>query len=262
MSFEWILTILTIASGVLYAAHRWWWAKKNPDKAKAPFLLETGRGFFPVLLAVLLIRSFLVEPFRIPSGSMIPTLLPGDFILVNKFHYGLRLPAIHNKLIAWHEPGRGDVVVFRFPENPRVDFIKRVVGVPGDELVFYRKKLTINGVEAGLQPMGPYAGPGLEHTEMPITFQEMQETLPGGVRHRVLYLDAAGIGPWDMEPFHVTVPAGKYFVMGDNRDNSDDSRRWGFVPEKNLVGKAFLIWMNWDGQKSRPLFERIGMSIG
>ena len=269
LSFEWILTILTLLAGILYVMHRWW-ARRHPGEAKAPFLLETGRGFFPVLLAVLLIRSFVVEPFRIPSGSMIPTLLPGDFILVNKFHYGLRLPALHHKLISWHEPQRGDVVVFRFPENPRVDFIKRVIGVPGDEVVFSRRRLTINGKEAIVQPIGPYTGPGMAYTRMPAV--EMQETLPGGSRHHVLYYlnavgwDAVGgravMGPRDMEPFHVTVPAGSYFVMGDNRDDSDDSRRWGFVPEGNLVGKAFLIWMNWDGHKSHPLFERIGMSIG
>lgn len=218
---------------------------------KEPLLVEYSRSFFPVILIVLLLRSFVVEPFRIPSGSMMPTLLVGDFILVNKFAYGLRWPVLNSKFVEIGEPQRGDVVVFRFPRDPSVDYIKRVVGVPGDEIRYRNKTLYVNGEPAPQTPVRKYlgvgAGAGMTNTDLRL------ENL-SGVEHQIL------VDPkwpdFKCNPFSalavgqaLKVPEGSYFVMGDNRDNSNDGRCWGFVPEENLVGKAFAIWMNWDGEQ-------------
>jgi signal peptidase I len=234
-----------------------------PEQAPAyrePVVVEYARSFFPVILAVLVLRSFIVEPFRIPSGSMMPTLLVGDFILVNKFSYGLRWPVLNSKFVDLSEPERGDVVVFRFPQNESVDYIKRVVAVPGDEVSYRGKVLYVNGEPAKQLPLPSYVGEGagrghtgavraaenLDGREHEILVNPRAPDLPPGCR--VL----AG-GP-------VTVPEDSYFVMGDNRDNSNDSRCWGFVPESNLVGKAFAIWMHWDGERDGfPIaFNRLG----
>lgn len=215
-------------------------------------VVEFCRSFFPVILIVLLLRSFLVEPFRIPSGSMIPTLHVGDFILVNKFSYGFRMPAFHQKLIAVGEPERGDVLVFRFPDDPSKDFIKRLIGLPGDRIRYQDKQLFINGAPMPQETSGYYSADATGRT---IIAEERIEYL-GELEHKILINPAR---PVDNGEF--TVPAGHYFVMGDNRDGSDDSRRWGFVPERNLVGKAFLIWMSWDGHKKRPALDRIGTVI-
>jgi len=217
---------------------------------KDPILVEYSRSFFPVILIVLLLRSFLVEPFRIPSGSMMPTLLVGDFILVNKFAYGLRWPVLNRKFVAIGDPERGDVVVFRFPRDPTIDYIKRVVGVPGDEIQYRDKTLYVNGESAPQTMVRKYlgvgAGAGMTNTDL------RMENLTD-VEHQIL------VDPkwpdYKCSPYSVLavggglkVPEGRYFVMGDNRDNSNDGRCWGFVPEENLVGKAFAIWMNWDSQ--------------
>jgi signal peptidase I len=217
---------------------------------KEPLLVEYSRSFFPVILIVLLLRSFVVEPFRIPSGSMMPTLLVGDFILVNKFAYGLRWPVLNRKFVEIGEPQRGDVVVFRFPRDPSVDYIKRVVGVPGDEIRYRNKILYVNGEPAPQTAVRKYlgvgAGAGMTNTDLRL------EDL-SGVEHQIL------VDPkwpdFKCNPFSalavgqaLKVPEGSYFAMGDNRDNSNDGRCWGFVPEENLVGKAFAIWMNWDGE--------------
>lgn len=205
--------------------------------AREPVLVEYARSFFPVILAVLVLRSFIVEPFRIPSGSMLPTLEVGDFILVNKFAYGLRLPVLNRKIVAISEPERGDVVVFRYPRNPSVDYIKRVVGVPGDRVAYYNKRLTINGEEAALQPVGPAAEQICSFDGNPgeVSMEQLGEQL-----HAMMICP----GQPTVEGQFV-VPEGQYFVMGDNRDNSNDSRFWGTVPEGNLVGKAFMIWFHW-----------------
>jgi len=233
---------------------------------KEPVIVEYARSFFPVILIVLLLRSFLVEPFRIPSGSMMPTLLVGDFILVNKFAYGLRWPVLNTKFFELGEPQRGDVVVFRFPEDPSVDYIKRVVGVPGDEIAYRNKTLYINGVPAPQAPVGTYTGIG---SGVGMTGVDVRLETLDGVEHRVLVdprkpdfqcrpvsYDLAYGGT-------LKVPEGSYFVMGDNRDNSNDGRCWGFVPDGNLVGKAFAIWMNWDGKRDGfPIdWSRLGMVI-
>jgi signal peptidase I len=216
-----------------------------------PWWVEYGVSFFPVILFVFVLRSFIVEPFRIPSGSMLPTLQAGDLILVNKFTYGLRLPVIDKKIVPLGEPARGDVMVFRYPVDPSVDYIKRVVGLPGDQLAYIDKKLFINGKEILRTADGQY----FEPDRVSYTAQ-FTENL-GQKSHKILLDERRSqeIGPIMNFPYRdkceylrngvrCTVPAGVYFMMGDNRDNSLDSRYWGFVPEANIVGKAFFIWMN------------------
>jgi len=220
---------------------------------KEPTWIEYCKSFFPVILAVLLLRSFLVEPFRIPSGSMMPTLLVGDFILVNKYDYGIRLPVLNTKIIDIGEPKRGDVVVFRYPKDPSVDYIKRVVGLPGDRIGYYNKILHINGKPVAQVPAGVYVGKGSGVSMSGAS--ERQEQL-GDVQHQVLVMPRTT----GMEGEYV-VPENEYFVMGDNRDNSNDSRYWGTVPEENLVGKAFRVWMNWDSAYGGIEWDRIGKKI-
>jgi len=215
-----------------------------------PPLVEYSRSFFPVILIVLLLRSFLVEPFQIPSGSMMPTLLVGDFILVNKFAYGLRWPVLNTKFLELGDPQRGDVVVFRFPKEPSVDYIKRVVGAPGDRIAYRDKTLYINGELVPQRPAGRFIGVG---SGADMTGHERRNENLAGVEHSILVNARApdfapGCYSILAEGGSIEVPQGSYFVMGDNRDNSNDSRCWGFVPEGNLVGKAFAIWMNWDLQ--------------
>jgi len=203
--------------------------------------VDTGRSMFPVLLVVLILRSFLVEPFQIPSGSMLPTLKIGDFILVNKFHYGLRLPVLNTKIVSMNDPERGDVIVFKYPKQPSINYIKRVVGLPGDVIRYQNKTLYVNGA---VQPQQLLAQLPPSRPERLI----MQENL-SGVQHQI-YKDL-------MRPsqnMEWTVPAGQYFMVGDNRDNSNDSRYWGFVPEELLVGKAFAVWMHWPTFLSWPSF--------
>ena len=222
------------------------------EALREPVVTEYARSFFPVLLLILLFRSFLAEPFKIPSGSMMPTLLVGDFILVNKFAYGLRLPVLNTKILPIGEPKRGDVFVFRYPENPKEDYIKRVIGLPGDEITYSNKTLFINGKEIAESYIGPYTGPS-EPTRSMAGGQVKLEQLDG-VAHRIMELPQFQVGhegTWK-------VPDGYYFAMGDNRDNSLDSRFWGYVPEANLVGKAMLIWMNFDDGVD---FGRIGTLI-
>ncbi|MBX3625457.1 MAG: signal peptidase I [Rhizobacter sp.] len=216
-----------------------------------PWWLDWTAGLFPVILIVFLLRSFLFEPFKIPSGSMVPTLLVGDLILVNKYHYGVRLPVINKKIIELNKPQRGDVMVFRYPANPSIDYIKRVVGVPGDEVSYRNQRLYLNG-----QQVETTALPEFYDDDSTRYFKQYSEKL-GSVEHNIL-VDVqrpSYIRPTDPFPYKencsysaegVTckVPAGHYFMMGDNRDNSEDSRFWGFVPDENIVGKAFFVWMN------------------
>ena len=229
---------------------------QSPEVAaalKEPAWIEYSKSFFPVILAVLLLRSFLVEPFRIPSGSMMPTLLVGDFILVNKFAYGIRLPVLNTKIIDVGEPQRGDVVVFRYPKDPSVDYIKRVVGLPGDRIGYYNKTVYVNGKPVAQVPAGVYVGTG-SGVSMSGASERLEQL--GDARHEILVMPRTP----SMEGEFV-VPENQYFVMGDNRDNSNDSRYWGTVPEQNLVGKAFRIWMNWDSANGGVDWERIGKKI-
>ena len=294
--FALLLVVLTATSGVIWLVDRLLLLPARRRRAAAlenmsslppaerktraeealrePVVTEYARSFFPVLLLILLFRSFIAEPFKIPSGSMMPTLLVGDFILVNKFAYGLRLPVLDKKILPIGEPERGDVFVFRYPGYqctrdgkemrsgkpcelpfepvPHEDYIKRVIGLPGDEITYRNKTLFINGKEIPESYLGPYTGP-TEPSNRMTGAQVKQEQLEG-VEHRILELptpQGGREGTWK-------VPDGYYFAMGDNRDNSLDSRFWGFVPEQNLVGKAMIIWMNWDDGID---FGRIGTVI-
>ncbi len=215
--------------------------------SKEPIVVEYSKSFFPVLLIVFLLRGFVVEPFRIPSGSMIPTLYIGDFILVNKFAYGIKMPVFNKILFEVEKPKRGDVAVFKYPRDPSVDYIKRVVGLPGDHIAYYNKMLYVNGKKIDRKHIGEYNGPGEENIAM-----EYVEDLQG-IEHNILII----LGRSGLDAEYI-VPEGHYFMMGDNRDNSNDSRYWGVVPEKYLVGKAFIIWMHWN---SGVGFNRIGQSI-
>jgi signal peptidase I len=221
-----------------------------------PWWLDWTAGLFPVIAIVFLLRSFLFEPFKIPSGSMIPTLLVGDLILVNKFHYGVRLPVINTKITEGKPVQRGDILVFRYPPKPSLDYIKRVVGVPGDEVAYLNKRLTING-----QPVATSAVPEFFDESAMRYFKQFEESL-GAVKHRILTDDdrpafIPGVEEfphrencrYSIEGVVCKVPEGHYFMMGDNRDNSLDSRFWGFVPDQNIVGKAFFVWMNFGNLK-------------
>jgi signal peptidase I len=226
-----------------------------------PWWLDWTAGLFPVIIVVFLLRSFLVEPFRIPSGSMMPTLLSGDLILVNKYTYGLRMPVFNNRLTEGKKVERGDVVVFRFPPKPSLDYIKRVVGLPGDEVAYLNKRLTINGKPLVMETMPEFRDPETQRY-LP-QFMENLDATTGAVKHRILnddlrptYIQEQGNFAngqncrYSAQGVVCKVPQGHYFVMGDNRDNSEDSRYWGFVPDANIVGKAFFVWMNF-AQPSR-----------
>lgn len=251
--FSFFLVIATFVTGLMWGGYLLYLkrAHREFNEEDEPWYIETARSFFPVVLIVLLLRSFLVEPFRIPSGSMMPTLLIGDFILVNKFTYGIRLPVLHTKVVEMNEPQRGDIVVFRFPKDPSVDYIKRVIGVPGDKVAYYQKKLYINDQPINQVSLGAYQG--VKEEDSSDAIEHLIETLSPPAEHSILIDQAQST----VEGVY-TVPAGHYFVMGDNRDNSNDSRYWGTVPEANLVGKAFFIWMSWDLNQGGIVFNRIG----
>jgi signal peptidase I len=231
-----------------------------------PWWLDWTAGLFPVIVIVFLLRSFLFEPFKIPSGSMIPTLWVGDLILVNKFTYGVRLPVINTKIIEMNNPQRGDVMVFRYPPKPSFDYIKRVIGTPGDEVSYLNKKLTINGKPLSKDVLPDFFDEdSLRYSKQ---FEEIVASEKGEVKHRLLNDEdrpafIPGADPfafrenclYSAEGVVCKVPAGHYFMMGDNRDNSLDSRYWGFVPEKNIVGKAFFVWMNFGNLKRIGAFQ-------
>ena len=257
--FEIGLVLLTVFTGLVWLLDKLVFAKRRAaregllDEGREPVVVDYSKAFFPVLLVVLILRSLIAEPFRIPSNSMMPTLLTGDFILVNKFAYGLRLPITNKKFVEIGAPARGDVVVFRPPHHPDQDWIKRVIGLPGDRIGYYDNRVQINGEPLDYDSSGTYGGTG-KGAEM-TGAELLTENLPGRPhlileRTNLPFLDQ-GEGEW-------VVPPGQYFVMGDNRDNSEDSRYWGFLPEENLRGKAFLVWMSIDGGIE---FSRIGTSI-
>lgn len=279
-----VLVSLTFVSGIILVMDKLLWekprrikqaaevAKKGQDVSDQerdavladPVIVDYAKSLFPIFFIVLILRSFIFEPFRIPSQSMMPNLWVGDFILVNKFSYGIRLPVLNNEIIDIGKPKNGDVAVFRYPVNPSINFIKRVIGIPGDHVVYRNKLLYINDQLIPQKMLGSYKGEG-SGTKMNGALYKNENLL--GVKHDIL------LTPNKPDMSHMffslffnngdidlVVPEGNYFVMGDNRDESHDSRFWGLVPEKNLVGKAFMIWFNWD--VGQGLFwQRIGQSI-
>jgi signal peptidase I len=283
-NFALILFILMIGTGIIWTLDTFYLARQRRAKADAllaefdarnarlssegmptdggraaleasvmrqPTWIEYSGSFFPVIALVFFLRSFLYEPFKIPSSSMVPTLQIGDLILVNKYQYGIRLPILNKKVIEVGNPQRGDVMVFKYPEDVKLDYIKRVVGVPGDTVTYRNKRLTVNGEQVSYKPLPDY----LDDETLSYS-QHFTENL-NGVSHEILTNPRApsyvvnphdfpdrNLCSYDTEGFTCKVPAGQYFMMGDNRDNSLDSRYWGFVPDRNIVGKAFFIWLN------------------
>jgi len=295
-NFALILFVLTIFTGIIWCLDVFYLAKQRRARADAalaefdartarlridgirpdensraaieanllrqPAWIEYSGSFFPVIALVFFLRSFLYEPFKIPSSSMVPTLLVGDLILVNKYAYGIRLPIINKKIIEVGIPQRGDVMVFKYPEDTSLDYIKRVIGIPGDKIVYRNKRLTVNGKEVPYEKLPDY----LDEENLYYSKQYQENLL--GVKHRILNDErkpAFVSDPHDfsgrqrcsynVEGFACTVPDGQYFMMGDNRDNSLDSRYWGFVPDRNIVGKAFFIWMNLGNPKRIGSFQ-------
>jgi signal peptidase I len=248
------MVTLVAVTGAIWLLDKWFWAPTRGAKESEPVIVEYAKSFFPIILAVLIVRSFLIEPFRIPSASMVPTLRIGDFILVNKFEYGVRLPVLNSKVIEMGSPKRGDVVVFRYPPQPQIDYIKRVVGLPGDHVQYKDKIVYING-KAMTQKTEhkPVELLGVMSAQDKLLTEQL-----GDINHQIAISPGRQRAGVDM-----IIPEGEYFVMGDNRDNSSDSRFWGTVPESNLVGKAFYIWMSWDCNASAICIngERVGNSI-
>jgi len=253
--FEFYLTLAVVITGIISLLEIYYWAPQRQQAgiAKHPLIAEYSRSFFPILFTVLLLRSFLAEPFRIPSGSEKPGLLVGDFIVTNKFIYGLRLPVLRTKFLSVEEPKRGDTTVFRFPENPQIYYIKRIVGVPGDTISYVNKVLYINGEAAAQQLLGETKDRDDAGHEQIV---ELKKEDLIGVKHDIYMRPDV-----PAQDFSVIVPPGYYFAMGDNRDNSSDSRYWGFVPEKNLVGKALWIFFSWDNYDHHVRWNRIGKAI-
>lgn len=266
MTFALILFSLLVLTGVIWLLDVSMLRGKRIAGVNEPWWVEYAKSFFPVILIVFLLRSFLVEPFKIPSGSMIPTLHVGDFILVNRYTYGLRLPIVNKKFVEINQPQRGDVMVFHYPENPSVDYIKRVVALPGDTVLYRNKKVWINGAEQVQQRGEDYnyveSGLSFVHAEQYTEKlgEKMHQILINPEEPLVRLNSVAEFPHFDQCEYTETevrckVPEDHYFMMGDNRDNSRDSRYWGFVPDKMIVGKAFFIWMNFNDLK------RIGLSI-
>ena len=222
------------------------------ENAGPSIIVEYARAFFPVILLVFVLRSFVVEPFRIPSRSMLPTLYIGDFILVDKFRYGIRLPIVNLRIFPTGSPKHGDVMVFRYPHDDSTNFIKRVIGLPGDQIVYDQKRLFINGTAAQQVKSDSYQ---LETSNQDLDVIEYSEVV-GASTHNIL--NDRGRSSRSMT---ISVPEGSYFVMGDNRDHSNDSRFWGFVPERNIVGRAFLVWFSWNSNDGGVNWSRIGSTI-
>ncbi len=264
MGFAAVLLSATLITGTIWLVDALFFRKNRVAGCHDPVLVEMAKSFFPVILIVFTLRSFLYEPFKIPTGSMVPSLLVGDFILVNKFTYGIRIPVINKKIFDVNLPKRSDVMVFRYPVDTSKDFIKRVIGLPGDVISFKNKRLTVNGKAIETKSTGTYT-----ETEGGVRFFESYTEKLGEKPHAMMVdpnYPSLNLGSvrefphksnctYNDEGMTCTVPAGHYLMMGDSRDNSDDGRYWGFVPEENIVGKAVLVWMNFGNMK------RVGQTI-
>ncbi len=257
LDLEFWLVFITFLAGVIWLIYWLFNRKGSKDNNKdEPVIVEYARSFFPVLLLVVFLRSFVAEPFRIPSGSMMPTLEVGDFILVNKFAYGIRLPVFRKKIFSIGEPERGDVFVFRYPDRPWQNFIKRVIGLPGDTIRWQADKLYVNGQLITNEELDDYIA--VSQSGSKTKARRHKENLTG-VEHDIIFYTRY---PRDFDQNReITVPEGKYFAMGDNRFGSHDSRFWGFVPKENLVGKAMIVWMHYSGNNDGIELSRIGTSI-
>ncbi len=261
--FELILFSLVMVCAAVIAICRWVvpaLSKRDPE----PWYLDYARSFFPVLLIVFILRGFIAEPFRIPSGSMLPTLEIGDFILVNKYQYGIRLPIVHDKVVEVQQPKRGDIMVFRWPRDNKTNYIKRVIGIPGDVIEYRNKQLFLNGERLENVATGEYL-PFPVNRSRSHPHDRFTQLIPAAnaseedsVAYSILIdnFERAKINK------KIVVPEGQYFVLGDNRDHSLDSRFWGFVPDENIVGKAFFIWFHYNNNPGGGLkFSRIGEDI-
>jgi len=243
------LVLLTLITGILLLFDILYKGKIK-DQWNINTIFIHAKSFFPVLLIILIIRSFIVQPYKVPTGSLSPTIIPVEFILVNQFAYGLKLPILNINILNIGEPKRGDLVLFRYPKNPKILFVKRVIGLPGDNITYYKKILKING-EITTQL---FQNIDLDmEGEFPKIVKVKIENL-NGLKHKIFIRDEINKD----ERFDIIVPNNFYFMMGDNRDSSNDSRHWGFVPKNNLVGKAFAIWMSWDQERKIIRWERIG----
>ena len=267
VDFLLILTGLSIVSGLIWLVDALFWASKRKRLAwerndetlvKRPMIVDYAKSFFPVFIVVLLIRSFIVQPFKVPTGSLEPTVQPVEFLLVNQFTYGLRLPVWGTKILSIGEPKRGDIMVFHWPVNPRIDFVKRVIGIPGDQVSYINGVFYINGKEMKQSFITDATDDnGLKSWPVKV----MQEDLDG-VKHKIyVCADQNNCPSHPVNFYNLVIPKGKYLMVGDNRNNSDDGRDWGLVPEKDIVGKAFLIVLSWDSKSSSVRWNRIGTII-
>ena len=245
MDFTLILIFITLFSGILYL-----YLKIFPNHLQNNNILNFGASLFPILAFVLIFRSFIIEPYRIPSGSMIPNLVVGDFILVKKYEYGIKIPISNFTIINNNEPTYGDVIVFQYPQDRRINYIKRVVALPGDYIEYIDKQIYINGQKYKLLKT-----PNDIISNIDLSDNDLYMENNGISKYRIMKSKSRD------QNFSYTVPMGTYFVLGDNRDNSNDSRYWGPVPESHLIGKAFLIWMHINPNASYEIFDRIGKSI-
>lgn len=260
IDFPLILLCLTVFSGGVLCVD--YFARgRGKLEAKPPVLIDYAAGLFPVFLIVLLLRSFLVQPYLVPTGSLEPTVVPGDFIAVNQYQYGLKVPVWNHTIFSVGHPKRGDIALFRWPADPKITFVKRVVGLPGDEISYIHKVFYINGKPATQRLIGQETS---AESHGATRVNRLEENLAGGPHF--IYTCLRGTADCDRRPsnqdfYHLIVPPGHYFMVGDNRDNSDDSRFWGFVPEKALIGRAVMILLSWDGQadwRHKIRWHRIG----
>ncbi len=257
IDFPFILTMLVLVTGLIALVDVLFLAKKRVrDGTKVPSIVDFSRAFFPALLLVWIIRSFIIQPYRVPTGSLEPTVLPGDFIAVKQYSYGLRLPIVHLKMAQVGEPKRGDIALFHYPVDTSKLFVKRVIGLPGDHIVYKDKVLTING-----KPMVQnYIGKAIDIEQDGTSVVDKKIENLDGIKHYIFVKPEAS-DLMDNDSIDITVPKNHYFMMGDNRDDSSDSRTWGTVPEAFLIGKAFGIWMSWDSLVHNIRWNRIGKAV-